>query len=126
MAVLRSAMGLRCWWNRSPYVHPCATSFSHVPLHSGATWAHHRTLEATMSKDNKVAEVTEDVEPFLITREAAGELASVGPRTVDRWANEGLIKRYKLGRLQWVRFDSREVEAMRRPVAEGAGTTTGE
>lgn len=79
-----------------------------------------------MSKDNTVAEVTEDVEPFLITREAAGELAGVGPRTVDRWANENLVTRYKVGGLQWVRFDSREVAAMRRPVAEGAGTTTGE
>lgn len=75
-----------------------------------------------MSENAKAtAEVTEDVEPFLITREAAGELAGVGPRTVDRWANEGLIKRYKLGRLQWVRFDSREVEVMRRPIPVGPG-----
>lgn len=72
------------------------------------------------------AEVTDEVEPFLITREAAGELANVGPRTVDRWANEEQITRYKVGGLQWVRFDSREVEAMRRPVPQGPVQTTGE
>lgn len=36
----------------------------------------------------------------------------VGERTLDRWANEGLVTRYKVGQLQWVRFDRDELTAM--------------
>lgn len=43
---------------------------------------------------------------------------TVNPRTVDRWADRGLIKRYKLGELQWVRFDRAELDAL------AAGGTT--
>lgn len=49
----------------------------------------------------------------LITRRAAAELAGVDVRTVDRWANEGLITRYKLRGMQWVRFSGAEVARMR-------------
>lgn len=62
----------------------------------------------------------------FLTRKEAGELAGVDPKTVDRWANEERVTRYKVGGLQWVRFDREQVLAMRRPVAEGPGTTTGE
>lgn len=51
----------------------------------------------------------------LITRAEAAKLAGVDVRTVDRWANRGLITRYKVGGLQWVRFDAYEVGLMREP-----------
>lgn len=56
----------------------------------------------------------------LITRVAAAELAGVGCRTIDRWANEGRITRYKVGGLQWVRFDRYEVANMREAVPSSA------
>lgn len=58
-------------------------------------------------------------EEATLTRAQAAELAGVDVRTVDRWANDGLITRYKLGGMQWVRFMPSEIEAMRRPVADG-------
>lgn len=36
----------------------------------------------------------------------------VDARTVDRWADRGLITRYKPGGLQWVRFDRAELDKM--------------
>ena len=62
----------------------------------------------------------------LITRAEAGELAGVDPKTVDRWANEGLVTRYKLGGFQWVRFDRDQVAAMRRPIATVETEAAGE
>lgn len=53
--------------------------------------------------------------PKLTRTEAAEHVACtdygrrVDVRTVDRWANEGLITRYKTGGLQWVSFDRDEI-----------------
>lgn len=39
---------------------------------------------------------------------------TVNPRTIDRWADDGLITRYKQGGLQWVRYNRDEItEAVR-------------
>lgn len=54
----------------------------------------------------------------LITRSAAAELAGVDVRTIDRWANEGRIPRYKVGGMQWVRFREADIRAMVEPVPE--------
>jgi excisionase family DNA binding protein len=56
-------------------------------------------------------------EPTL-TRQEAADLAHVDVRTIDRWANEERITRYKVGGLQWVRFKRSEIEAMRTPTPE--------
>lgn len=56
--------------------------------------------------------------PKLTRAEAAEHMActeygrTVNPRTVDRWADAGLITRTKLGNLQWVRFDREELNRM--------------
>jgi hypothetical protein len=94
-------------------------------LPSGATG---RTItQEAIVEQNTITAQMEAAEPDRwVTRAQAGELAGVDPKTVDRWANDGHIDRYKLGGLQWVRFDREQVLAMRRPVAEGPGTTTGE
>jgi hypothetical protein len=59
-----------------------------------------------------------------LTREEAAEHMActpygrvVNPRTVDRWADRELISRYKVGGLQWVRFDRAELDAL---VKDGA------
>lgn len=51
-----------------------------------------------------------------ITRDEAAELVGVNVRTVDKWANDGRITRYRIGGLQWVRFNRSEVLAMMEPV----------
>jgi hypothetical protein len=55
----------------------------------------------------------------MLTRaEAAEHMActrygrQVNPRTVDRWADQGLIVRHKVGELQWVRFARAELDAL--------------
>jgi excisionase family DNA binding protein len=55
-------------------------------------------------------------EKDLITRAQAAELTGLDARSVDAWANAGKITRYKVGGMQWVRFDRAEVLAMRAPV----------
>jgi hypothetical protein len=50
-----------------------------------------------------------------LTRAAAAELAGVDVRTIDRWANDGRITRYKIGGLQWVRFLEAEILEMKLP-----------
>lgn len=60
----------------------------------------------------------EQVEHDMITRSAAAELAGVDVRTIDRWANEHRITRYKIGGMQWVRFKRSEIEAMVTPVPD--------
>jgi excisionase family DNA binding protein len=50
-----------------------------------------------------------------LTRAAAAELAGVDVRTIDRWANDGRITRYKIGGLQWVRFKRSEILDMKLP-----------
>jgi excisionase family DNA binding protein len=50
-----------------------------------------------------------------LTRAQAATLANVDVRTIDRWANDGLITRYKVGGLQWVRFKKSEILDMRKP-----------
>lgn len=62
-----------------------------------------------------MAEEREHMPEDLVTRAQAAELADVDVRTIDRWANEERITRYKVGGLQWVRFKRSEVEAMRAP-----------
>jgi len=54
----------------------------------------------------------------LITRSAAAALAGVDVRTIDRWANEGRITRYKVGGMQWVRFREADIRAMVEPVPD--------
>jgi len=54
----------------------------------------------------------------MITRSEAAELADVDVRTIDRWANEHRITRYKIGGMQWVRFKRSEIEAMVTPVPD--------
>lgn len=55
---------------------------------------------------------------WLTRAEAAEHMACtaygrpVGPRTPDRWADEGRITRQKVGGLQWVRFDRDELNAL--------------
>jgi excisionase family DNA binding protein len=61
-----------------------------------------------MSKPNTEEEAT-------LTRAEAAELAKVNTRTIDRWANDGLITRYKKGGLQWVRFKESEILDMLKP-----------
>lgn len=51
-----------------------------------------------------------------VTRARASEITGRDVRTVDRWADAGLITRYKLGGRQWVRFKVSELEEMMRPV----------
>lgn len=48
---------------------------------------------------------------------------AVDARTVDRWANEGLITRYKVGGMQWVRFDRDELDAVGAVPAPAEKTT---
>lgn len=56
--------------------------------------------------------------PRLTRAEAAEHMACtaygrvVNPRTVDRWADAGLITRTKVGGLQWVQFDRDELDRM--------------
>lgn len=63
----------------------------------------------------------------LTRTEAAKHMActaygrEVNPRTVDRWADAGLISRTKVGGLQWVRFDRDELDQMGAGQAAGAG-----
>lgn len=57
-------------------------------------------------------------QPEYITRRQAAELIGRDVRTIDRWANEGRLVRYKRGGLQWVAFKRTEVLAMVAPVAE--------
>lgn len=51
-------------------------------------------------------------EPQWLTREAAGHLMMVSPKTLDRWAREGRIQRYKLSGTKSVRFKRAELEAL--------------
>lgn len=51
----------------------------------------------------------------FVTRVQAAQLANVDVRTIDRWANGGLITRHKIGGLQWVRFKRSEVLDMLKP-----------
>lgn len=62
----------------------------------------------------------EQVARGMITRSAAAELAGVDVRTIDRWANEGRITRYKIGGMQWVRFRETEIQLMLTPLPERA------
>lgn len=63
----------------------------------------------------------ESQHPEFITRRQAAELIGRDMRTIDRWANEGRLTRYKQGGLQWVVFRRDEVLAMVAPVAEASG-----
>jgi len=60
----------------------------------------------------------DQVEHDMITRSAAADLVGVNERTIDRWANEHRITRYKIGGMQWVRFKRSEIEAMVTPVPD--------
>jgi excisionase family DNA binding protein len=74
-----------------------------------------------MNESTEATREAAEQDQDLITRAEAAELAGVNTRTIDRWANEERITRYKVGGLQWVRFDRHEVAGMREPAAEGRG-----
>lgn len=59
-----------------------------------------------------------------MTRREAADYVGRDPRTVDRWANEGRLTRYKIGGLQHVRFSRAELDAMRAPAPASAGAVT--
>lgn len=56
-------------------------------------------------------------ETSYLTRSEAAALAGVSTRTVDRWANEKRITRYRQAGLRGIRFKRTEVEAILEPVA---------
>jgi excisionase family DNA binding protein len=53
-----------------------------------------------------------------LTRKELATYARVDVRTVDRWANQGLIQRYRAEGVQSVRFKRSEAEALFQKVAE--------
>lgn len=53
-----------------------------------------------------------------MTRQEAAEAARVNPRTIDRWATEGRITRYRADGMQSVRFRRDEIDAMFQPDTE--------
>ena len=57
-------------------------------------------------------------EPEYISRREAAELTGRDMRTIDRWANQGRLTRYKRGGLQWVVFSRAEVLRMVEPQAQ--------
>lgn len=57
----------------------------------------------------------------FITRREAAELIGRDVRTLDRWANEGRLTRYKQGGLQWVVFRRAEVLRVVEPTPETGG-----
>lgn len=62
---------------------------------------------ATMSKPTK-----------WLTREEAADRLRVSKHTVDRYAREGRLTKFKVGDLQSVRFDMAQVDGLVQPSAE--------
>ncbi len=53
-----------------------------------------------------------------LTREEAADRLRVSKHTVDRYAREGLLQKFKVGDLQSVRFDIVQVDKLVRPAAD--------
>lgn len=58
--------------------------------------------------------------PLWLTRKEAAEHMRVNVRTIDRWADDGLLTEYKVGGLQSTRFKRADLDAMVKPVTEAA------
>lgn len=50
-----------------------------------------------------------------LTRDEAAEYARVSVGTIDRWAREGQITKYTVGRTRSVRYKTVEIDAMMKP-----------
>lgn len=57
--------------------------------------------------------------PLWLTRKEAAEHMRVSERTIDRWADDGLLQEYKVGGLQSTRFKRADLDAMVKPVEPG-------
>ena len=53
-----------------------------------------------------------------LTKDEAADHLRVKPRTIDRWAEQGKITKYKVGDLQSVRFDRDELDRLIKPAAD--------
>lgn len=53
-----------------------------------------------------------------LTRNEAADRLRVSPHTVDRYAREGRLQKYKVGDLQSVRFDMDQVDKLVQPVTD--------
>jgi len=61
-------------------------------------------------------ETIHDESPVVwLTRKAAGQRVGVSERTVDRWADEGRLTRYRAEDMQSVRFKASEIDEMFKP-----------
>lgn len=50
-----------------------------------------------------------------LTKNEAAALLRVQPRTIDRWAAEGMITKYRIEGIQSVRFDRDELASLVQP-----------
>lgn len=53
-----------------------------------------------------------------LTKDEAAEHLRVKPRTIDRWAADGKIQKYKIDGLQSVRFDRDELDRLVVPATD--------
>lgn len=60
----------------------------------------------------------EGADSCMITKDEAAGLADVTTRTIELWANQGLITKFTVGPTgYWVRFCREEIKAAKDPVA---------
>lgn len=72
----------------------------------------------TQKKPAKTGTATVTEPTKWLTREEAADRLRVSKHTVDRYAREGRLTKFKVGDLQSVRFDMNQVDKLVQPVTD--------
>ncbi len=73
----------------------------------------------TVTSEQYAPPMAENEPQQWLTRAKAAERLGVSVQTVDNWAREGRLARYKLAGRRLTRYKAEDVEALYRATAEG-------